>query len=306
MRPLLLTPILATATLLTAAPVAASPTAASNARHASIEFDLPADNGLRAHLETFNGEVTLEIERKGRFVSYEVLGESTEAGLKAQFGALGRIDVAFEPIKTRLERPPKGCRGPPSSWSEGIFVGIIEFTGELEYVRIETTQTRGTMWVSRTSEWHCPRHKKQIRFHDAPQRATVAARGRPKVEGEPAILWVTDRRQRYLFGAATERDRRGHGQSHFFGARFEKREGMEIYRVTSAVADASAFVFDHAAGTARVRPPRPFNGGGTYKRRLHKRDLWRGSIRFPILGAEPLTIRGRGVRAALTRHIPGD
>ncbi len=305
-RPPLLIPALAIAVLLGAAPVAASPAANPEDQSASVELDLPANNGLHAHLETFNGEVKLEIERKGHFVSYEVQGESTEARLKAQFGKLGLIDVAFEPTKTRTDKLPKGCEGRPSTFSEGLFIGTIEFTGEREYVRIEAAQVKGTMSVWRESEWQCPRHKRPIRLQGAPRLSTLSPRQQSDAEKEPTSLGAIDYRCLCFFAAYAVRDRRGRGPTTFVGTKLEEREGVKINRVTSAKAGASAFVFDHAAGTARVHPPRPFSGNATFKRRPHRRDLWRSTIQVPLLGADPLSIRGRGFRAALVRELPGD
>jgi hypothetical protein len=305
-RSSLLVPVLAIAALLVAAPVAASPTADRVAHFASvdIELGLPADHGLHAHVANYE-KITLEIERKGRLVTYEVPGEVTETGLKAQFGELGLIDVTFEPTKTRTDEPPKGCKGRPSTLSEGLFVGTIKFTGEHEYVRIETTQAKGRLNVWRESEWRCPSHKRPRHPHIAPPRPTLRPRQQPKAEREQATLAAASRRCNCFFAAFAERDRRGRGPSTFVGAQFEKREGMEISRVTSAEAGTSAFVFNHAAGTAKVHPPQPFTGDGTFKRRPHGRDLWRSTIQVPLLGADPLHVGDPGFRAGLVRALPG-
>jgi hypothetical protein len=306
-RSSLLVPALAIAALLvTAAPVAASPAADRVTHFASvdIELGLPANHGLHAHIANYE-KITLEIERKGRLVTYEVPGEVTETGLKVQFGNLGLIDVKFEPTKTRTDEPPKGCKGRPSTLSEGLFVGTIKFTGEREYVRIETTQAKGRLNVWRESEWRCPSHKRSRHTHNTPQPPTLRSRQRSEAEKEPATLAAVSRRCSCFFGAVAERDRRGRGPSTFFGAQFEEREGMEISRVTSAEAGASAFVFNHAAGTATVHPPSPFSGSGTFKRRPHGRDLWRSTIQVPLLGVDPIRIGGRSFRAGLVRALPG-
>jgi hypothetical protein len=300
----LLVPALAIATL-PASPAPASPAANPEANSASIAFGLPANNGLHADLETFNGKVTLEIKRKGRIVSYEVEGESTEAGLKVKFGKLGLIDVAFTPTKTRTEQPPKGCKGKPSTFSEGLFTGTIEFTGELDYVQIEGTQAKGTMEVNREREWRCHRQKGAIRIHGVPRLPALGARRQPKAKKEPATLAAVSRRCNCFFAAYAVRNRKRRGWSTFVGAQFEKLEGMEIARATFANAGASAFVFDHAAGTAKVHPPQPFTGDGTFKRRPHGRDLWRSTIQVPLLGADPLRVGDPGFRAGLVRELPG-
>ncbi len=299
-------PALAIAALLAATPVVAASTATSKAHSASIEFELAANHGLHADLETFNGEVTLEISRKHRLATYEIDGESTEAGLKAQFGKLGLVDVAFRPTNTRTEKPPKECEGPPSTWSEGLFVGTIEFTGEREYVQIEATQVKGTMSVYRESEWQCPRHKGPKRIQSARQLSVLDSHERSKAEKEPATLGASNRRCNCYFAAYAERGRKGDGSTSFVGVKFETREGMEIIRATGAKAGPSTFVFDHAAGTAKVNPPPPFSGNATFKRRPHSRDLWRSTVQAPFLGADPISFSAPSFRAALIRDLPHD
>ncbi|HET6998402.1 MAG TPA: hypothetical protein VFI03_07405 [Solirubrobacterales bacterium] len=292
---------LAIATLL----VAVSPATPAEVHAASIQFDLPASNGLRAQVETFNGEVTLEFRRKGRLVSYEVQGEATEAGLKAQFGALGQIDVAYQPTKTRTEKPPKKCEGPPTTWGEGFFIGTIEFVGEHEYVRVETGQAKGTMSISRESAWRCPSHARPMRLWEMAQPAASHPRRQAKDSGGPATLAVSSRRCQCFFNAYSIPGRRN-GRTSFTAARMESREGMTITRATFVDAGASAFAFDHTAGTAKVRPPQPFNGYGAFQRRPHGHDLWMSTIEVPLLGADPLSIDRHHYRARLVRALPGD
>jgi len=288
--------LLAIAVLLMASPAAGA--------SVEIQLGLPANNGLYARVANFE-QITLEIERKGRFVTYEVPGEVTETGLKVRFGELGLIDVAFKPTETRTDKPPKGCRGRPSKLSEGLFVGTIEFTGEREYVRIETTQAEGTLNIWRESEWRCSDRERPMRTHTAMQTPALRSRRQSEAEKEPAILAAGSRGCNCFFAAYTVRDRKGHGSSDFVGAQFEDREGMEITRSTFVEAGSSAFVFNHTAGTARVHPPPPFSGHGAFKRRLHSRDLWRSTIQVPLLGADPLRIGDPGFRARLVRAFPG-
>ena len=209
----------------------------------------------------------------------------------------GISTVTFEPTETR-EDSPRGCTGPPSTLSDGVFVGTIQFAGEGGYVQIEETRVKGSLDVWRESEWKCPHHKQP----PAPQ----VSREAPEAEKEPASLFAYRRGCSCFFAAYTERSRKNRGPTFFVGAKFEKREGMEITRVTYAKARRSRFVFDHAAGTATVKPPQPFDGHGTFKRRPHGRDLWRSTIRVSLLGAEHLDLRGRGSHARLIRDLPSD
>lgn len=284
-RATLLLAALAAGGLQLAPPVAAAPL---GNRPASITFEIPADHGLRAKVETFAGEATLEISGQGRGVTYKVRAESTESGLSAKFGKLGEIDVDFEPTKMRTEKPPPGCSGMPWRSGEGVFTGTIRFTGEREYVRLDATRAEGDLWVA--EEWHCPHHEARPKPVDEPDVATLSAYAR----------------RCQCFFAAYSFAEDGRRQSVFIGAKLEHREGMEIGRVTTAEAGASAFVFDHAAGMARAKPPSPFTGSGEYVRRAHGRDRWRSTIRVPLLGADPLGFSGPAFRARLVRDLPGD
>jgi len=306
-RPSLLFPALAIATLLAAAPAAtAATTPVASPANVDIEFDPPANHGLRAHVENHREEILLVVERKGRSVEYVVPGEVTETGLKAQFGKLGVIEVAFTPTETRRVKPPKECKGEPSTLSEGLFVGTIRFRGERDYVRIEATQAEGTMEISREPEWRCSSDDKPVPPPSAQPSSTLIPSERAKPEREQASLFVAKRDCACFFAAFTGRSEiEGEVDDFvaFVGARFEERERMEITRGLSVLANPGSFVFDHDAGTARVDPPRPFTGTATYERRPG-RDLWRSTLRVPLLGAPPLQIRGKEVVAGLVRE-PG-
>lgn len=269
-----------------------APAASAEPRPASFEFELEASNGLHAEVSTFDEEITLELTRGNRLVSYKTkFDEATEAGLKARFGSLGVLDLVFEPTKTHQFKLPPECKGPPSTYSKGVFVGRFDFTGEREYVRIEETRIKGKMGVSRESEWDCPTRYGLLR---------------PRAETEPAVLTVADRQCRCFLVAFSFVERERPRKSFFSGGKLENQEGMEIGRSTSVRAGAAAFVFDHAAGTATLRPPRPFRGSGSFERRPHGRDLWRGSIEVPLLGADPVSFSGPGTKARLVRDAPGD
>jgi hypothetical protein len=54
-----------------------------------------------------------------------------------------------------------------------------------------------------------------------------------------------------------------------------------------------------------VHPPQPFSGSGTFKRRLHNRDLWRSTIQVPLPGADPLDVSDRSFQVGLFRELPG-
>jgi hypothetical protein len=260
------------------------------------QFDLRANHGLRAHVSNDEDQVSLEFtdRRQRHYVNYEVPGEVTEHGLEAHFGRLGTIEVSFESTKATTVEPPRGCKGEPSTSSEGIFVGRIDFSGERHYVRIDRARAKGEMNIERGGTWSCPRH-----------RAAIGSGMREEEpEGESGWLKVYARHCICVLEAIAERDPRGRGKSFFFGGTNEGREGMRIIRVTTAQAGPSTFLFDHADGTATIRPPAPFSGHGHYERR-RGRDLWSSTIQVPLLGAAALKLGGHDYSAVLRREVPG-
>jgi len=292
-RPPLLVLVLAIAVLPALAAPAATPAAGpETGTIVTAELALQASNGLHAHLETSpNGEmVTLELRRQGRLVSYEVAGRVTEAGLKVRFGRLGLIDVAFTPTRTLSSTEPSpGCTGAPRTLREGTFAGTIDFTGERNYVRIAASQVKGSMSV--ISQWTCPEVPALL------SRARRSSAPPSRKQKRPASLEVFGRHCQCLFSAGIHYPK-GQGRSIFSGLKVERSEGMEIVRATVVHGGASAFVFDQAAGTATVRPPPPLSGVGTFRRRPGP-DLWRSTIRIPLLGGAPFTPNGPDFLAGL-------
>jgi catechol 2,3-dioxygenase-like lactoylglutathione lyase family enzyme len=304
-RAFFLLPAIAVATALLAVPAGvASGAGPERGTVVRVEFELNASNGLHAHLENSeDGTVTLELRGKGQIVNYEVPGEATEAGLKVRFGRLGLIDVAFTPTETlNSTEPGEGCTGAPRTLREGVFAGTIDFTGEREFVRIEGPQATGSMSV--ISQWECPEAEAMDPFARV-SRLLAATSRREKGERESATLSAGSRGCSCYFAAGVHHRRSG-GHSIFLGVKLEKREGMEIVRGTQVRGPASAFSFDHAAGTARLRPPSPLSGHASFEAHAHGRGLWRSTIRVPLLGADPIDTGGPGFAAILSPEYQFD
>jgi hypothetical protein len=278
---------LASATALVLLLAAATTSAASpeTGTIVNVELGLKTNNGLRAQLETADDEtVTLELRNKDQLVRYEVQGEVTKEGVKARFGRLGLIYVAFTPTRTLSStEPSEGCTGEPRTLREGTFTGTIDFTGERNYVRIKAAQAEGSMSV--ISQWQCPE-----------EPTTLARSARPLAlssrSGEGAASLLAFGSRCSCAFAAGLHFNKGKARSIFYGFKGDSREGMEIIRAVVARAGASAFVVDLKAGTATVRPPRPFRGKATLKRGFANHPIWRSTLRMPFLGAASINPRG--------------
>jgi hypothetical protein len=297
-RVFLLLPVIAVATALLAALAGmASGAGPEQGTVVLVELDLEASNGLHAHLESSDdGTVTLGLRKEGQIAVYKVPGEATEGGLKARFGRLGLIDVTFTPTRTlNSTEPGDGCAGAPRTLREGVFAGTIDFTGERGFVRIEGPQATGSMSV--ISQWECPEAETTGPFARISRFLAAASRDK-KGQRESATL-VAFRRGFSSYFAAGVAHRHSGGKSIFLGAKIEGREGMSIWRATAVRGPASAFDFDHAAGTAALRPPAPFSGHASFAARRHGRGRWRSTIRVPLLGAKPIDTGGPGFRVSL-------
>jgi hypothetical protein len=298
----LLLPAVALMSFLAALPVAqASPVIPEEKTVVRVELELAASDGFQAQLETSEkGVATLRLAREGGEVIYSTPAVVTEEGLRVRFGRLGRIDAVFTPTTTLSSTEPgQGCRGKPRTLHEGVYSGTIEFRGERGYVRIEALQAAGSMSV--LPPWECPEAESLAPFANASRPAALlrprSAKGKPGA----ASLYAAGRHCQCLFGAGV-RSRRAGGESVFFGARHERREGMEISRSTLVRGGAGAFLFDHSAGTATLRPPPPLRGQANFDEQPG-RDLWRSTIRVPFLGADPLRTDGPGFQASLSREF---
>lgn len=293
----LLLSVIALATALTVLTGVASGAGPEQGTVVLVKLELKASNGLHAHLENSeDGTVTLELRKEGQIATYKVPGEATEGGLKARFGRLGLIDVAFTPTKMlNSTEPGRGCTGPPRTLREGVFIGTIDFTGEREFVRIEGSQAIGSMSV--ISEWECPEAEAMDPFARVSRLSEATSRDE-KGKGESATLAAVRRGFSSYFVAGVAHRHSG-GKSIFLGAKIEIREGMDIWRATEVRGPASAFDFNHAAGTAALRPPAPFSGHASFAARPRSRGLWRSTIQVPLLGANPISTGGPGFRVTL-------
>lgn len=294
-----LLPAVAAAFLLVSLPAAqAAPLTPQAKAVARVEFDLPASNGFEAHLATSEKSIaTLMLLSKTQTVTYQARARVTEGGLRVRFGRLGLIDVTFTPTTIlNSTEPGEGCTGKPRTLREGIFAGTIEFRGERGYAEIEAPQVEGS--ISVTPPWDCAEPEGLAPFAITSPIAAL----RPRGGRQTASIYVRAPHCSCLFAAGPSRHR---GRSTFYGARVEKREGMQIGRVTSVESGPRAFVFDLEAGTATLRPPRPFRGRATFEERPG-RDLWRSTIRVPMPGAGPLRTSAPDFRATLVGEDPSD
>lgn len=265
-----------------------------------VALTLKASNGLHAQLENSeDGTLTLELRKKNELATYAVAGHATEAGLKARFGRLGVIDVAFTPTKTvNSTEPGEGCTGAPRTLREGVYTGTIDFAGERGSVLIEDSRARGSMSV--ISQWECPEAEATDPYAERAGRTKVASAARDEGEKQRSeTLYAVRRGCSCGFIAQFSPRHKAARRILFGGIQDEQREGMKILRSTSIPGPSSSFVVDRETGTVTLRPPSPLSGTATFEPRTHDRGVWRSTIRVPLLGADPIDTGASGFRALL-------
>jgi hypothetical protein len=241
-------------------------------RHRSDAPFLPplrvdASNGYKAlvyaNSEGEGGpEVTISLFDRRSQTAYSTAGEIGPDGFSASFGHLGWIDVRYEPGPNRIV---KNCRGQAEEEIGGRYTGTFEFHGERHFAEIDYPE----LSVGPDSQYdeNC---------------FGVATGG-----GKGVKLEALSR-----YGTAQAIENRPGGPVRFT-ARAKDIEGkMEVFRYLEVFGPPKDFDWSPRLLSARIHPPAPFRGSGTFRAsRPHR--LWRGdlAVDFPDFPRYPLTIR---------------
>lgn len=267
--------------------LAASPaSAAAEAPIRDPEFTLRADGFLvTLRGEAESARVMLTFYRHGQMSYYETAAQITEDSVKARFGRFGELDYTFTP---RADKRPK-CKGADGR-IEGTFRGTFDFTGEDHYVSIDADHAHGSFELFPAAGCKGPPAARVTEDFAGAARAgkggvtlTAAAGGRGRGTYLLAFTLPTKKGPRVFIK----------------GFRAERLEGMVIERGVEVVARPGALDWDRAAGIARLTPPAPFRGNAELRRRPHSRSIWRGSLRIPVLGGQPIGLTGGRFRASI-------
>ncbi len=272
------------------------------------DFTLRGSHGFTAEWESSSGGPVVLLVRGPHQANFYAVrkGKTSASGVEAKFGRLGEIALAFEPRKTARLEPPAGCEGEPHLEQEGFFVGSAHFRGEGGFTTIDVARVHGGLEVE--PQWRCNRrqaptrsHRRFARFgHGLALRAAAADQAYLRTRGPGQTVFL----------ANSEVVDTGRTTFSFVGAMQERSEGMVIgregfiaRRAASAAGAAAHFEYDHAAGTARVRPPFPFSGEASFSRGRGA-SRWRGDLSVALLGHAPLRLAVPGSRARLLRDSP--
>lgn len=250
--------------------------------------------------------VILTTEKGGQLATYRVNGSVSRRHVKADFGRFGRVSLRFRGSPRpfgfarrarrgsdrKVPRRDRRCIGRPSRREIGRFRGVLEFEGQRGFTRVATGEATGE--VRRFYRRVC---KKQ-------RPARRQGRG---ARSEPFVM--------KLFIA---RDREGRALTHFAALGFETSPAIPLppgllpalvsvernERVGRVWSSRSTFLITEPGAVtisrrgvrparARIAPPRPFAGIGTYKGPTKgTRGSWTGSLRVRLAGSGALPLTG--------------
>lgn len=288
------------AALAPAAPAAAKPGYQVTPPGLELFLFASASNGYSVFVRGERPDrVVVDVSRASlATVTYEVPGRVTESRIEANLGALGRISVGFRPrvVEGGKAVDDGRCKGRRSTNEKGVFVGRVEFHGELGFADASATRAGGNR--IRDYRMVC-RRQGRVRASAAPfpgaLRGRIVAAGR--VPGEAT-----------RFSALTRIPDIKPGPTWEFGA-WQSETGGRI-EITRAVSSASyTGVTESAPGaepfTATVEPPLPFVGSAGFSQAPALPATWSGSLGVELPGAGVVPLTGPGFAAEICRG-PGE
>jgi hypothetical protein len=260
-------------------------------RGAPAEFRVRGSNGYTIRVEGSGNAVTLSASGPDGTAVYTVRGRASTGSIVANFGSRGKVDVEFKPSRrTKVEPPPKQCRGKPRVTRWGRFVGKVRFHGERGYTSFESGSVPGRTNVS--PSWRCKR------FPDDVGRE-------PSLPGETSedsvVLELANGRTGLEAAAFAFRPAGEKGLTFFVAGINERSKRMQIARYALTIAREQAFSFDSALSSATIAPPRPFSGSATYQGGAGAAPTWIGDLAVSLPGTASLSLVGPDYRPRLYR-----
>jgi hypothetical protein len=247
------------------------------------QLGLKTPNGYQVDVVGLGDHVIVEVERRSSnaITAYAARGTVKQNRMAASFGRFGNIEMRFRPSsgRSRSERR-RVCFGMDRYIErDGMYVGAFRFKGEGGYVSVDARRAKGrVLRVAPQCEGRRSARRAQTAFYPPPETTE---------DGDLALL---DARWRQptatVWFAAIERE----GRARFLTWAEQGEGRMAIFRYAVGVASASAFTIDNALTVARVSPPAPFHGAGTYRAAPDGTTTWAGTlaVNFPGAGRFPL------------------
>ena len=221
-------------------------------------------------------------------VTYELPALVKGNRLEIHYGQVIDVSVRFRPRSRRLVPvlPHEHCTGRRPVILSGVFVGKIEFHGELGYADLDESGHKGEL--ERTGRRVCRRRH--------------GARGSTDVEApvEQLVAERAEGRSETFFAAISNFPTLiPHPRWSFEAARLEQDGPVKITRQVGLELETGAtFSAEGTGHSATVEPPLPFAGSAEYQNGSGS-PIWTGSLTVAFPGLAPLRLTG----PAFTTHF---
>jgi hypothetical protein len=234
-------------------------------------------------MEGPGNRLSLEVAHAGATADYVTEPHFEGRRIRARFGRMGSLDMTFTPSPGKVHR----CGSIVDA--EGVFTGVLEFTGEHRYIHLDLHRIRGRHTTAGTCS------SSRAALPPRPSRASIVP-----PEGREVILQARARGSRALDTVTATAGNGVRGFEAVVAAfHWEHRDGMEVIRGSQLGLGRRRFHWDLDAGTATLHPPAPFTGTATLGRGPDGSPRWRGNLRVPILGGAPLALSGSRFKVRL-------
>ncbi len=249
------------------------------------KFELETSTGYKVAVVGQGDDVIVEIARDHAHAvtAYVARGTVSRGRLQASFGDLGRVSVRFHPSgRVTYSKPRGNCHGADRFTRRlGVFAGDIRFPGEDNYLALHVHRAKGL--VRTPVNLRCaPGH---FVFRDPGGSGSETGHPKPRQVGVLSAGWHQAVDSAAFFALGT-------GDKTLFMVLTERSEGsFAIFRFASLTGPGKSFGFNDPLTQARVSPPKPFHGTGTYRAAPDGTKTWTGplSVNFPGAPRTPLT-----------------
>ncbi len=254
-----------------------------------------------------------ETTERSSITTYLAHGRVTPTSIQASFGDRGRIDLHFHPLDRSVHASKDvGCRRPSGKVVArlGFFVGELRFRGEGGFTSAELHRVLGgsvdfralvaCLLRGRSSSGLAllPSAERSALFAptgavDVPAVPTHPSRGpRPTTLAAERKLPVS----RTIFMARSRAS-----EVQYLALSTASEGSIAVVRFALASAPLPSFSFDDALAAAKVSPPAPFSGSGSFEHASGDAKSWTGPLAVSFLGAPRFLLTGEGFVPKLSR-----
>ena len=261
-----------------------------------LKFQLAASDGYKITVAGYDATAVINAAKPGHshdraWSTYVARGKVTPGAIHAGFGALGHVDMRFQPSGgVTYGKRHKHCIGADRYRIQpGVFVGSVRFRGEGGYTSADVHRVKGRVLTPRFLRCLDSFFEEfeRIRHHKPPEK-------KPKVTRLSAFM--RSGLTAIFLGVSERKARTG------YLAEIEQTVGsLGVFRGVFVHASPATFAFDNALSFAGITPPPPFSGSGSLQREPTGAKSWTGSLAVSFPGAPNVPLTDPRFKTQLTR-----